>query len=563
MNSSFYNGISGTVTQQFGINVWANNIANVNTVGYKGNIPEFSTLFASKVADLNGPTTNSLGYGSRPSGTAKDMSQGTFQSSDNVFDLSLGAEGWFGVQSNNETLYTRAGAFSVDGNGYMVDANGNYLLGTLGGNITPTELPTEIMEQFGIYYGKDTNELGSANKISNITDIPLGSVDGQTRINLPDILYYPPEATTKVSYSGNFDSSIAIDSTQTSLNDADIATSINMANQTISIKGTISNTSGIKDPKESDVVLITITDANGETVEVSSSLDANLNWVVTDEDISSLDTSSSLATTAKLVTTEETANVEHFSSTIISPTGEKDILDMTYTKRVPQLTPEASWDGVIQILSFHEKYDSSKTYDPNLYKVDKESGDVYKIKDKKDAFIEFGESGEILNLTMPTMSNGGTPLDIDAGEPNSFNGFISNESVDRPTSQSHDGYNAGFLKDYGMDQRGNIIAEFDNGKSVPIAKVAVYHFQNDQGLVAVGGTSFRGSPNSGNPIFYTDENGNAVQGTQVFSNRLENGNVDLSMALTELIVMQKAFDANAQSITTSDEMIKNALNMKR
>ena len=252
MNSSFYNGISGTMSQQFGINVWANNISNISTIGYKGKTPEFSTHFATVLTDSYfDATMNDVGHGSRPSATQLDMRQGIYQSTDNVFDLALGGEGWFGVKSrNSETLYTRAGAFSVDRNGDMVDANGNYLLGTSGGNITPTTLPTKIMEQFGKYYGKNTNELGQANQITNVSNITLSNVEGQTKINLPDILYFPPEATTTVKYSANLDPKITINAIQIDLDSADIVNSpINVANKTLSINGTISNTTALQNPK--------------------------------------------------------------------------------------------------------------------------------------------------------------------------------------------------------------------------------------------------------------------------------------------------------------------------
>jgi len=566
VNASFYNGISGTMSQQFGINVWANNISNIGTIGFKGNTPEFSTHFSTALADsyFEG-TINDIGHGSRPGGTSLDMNQGIFQFTDSVFDLALGSEGWFGVQSrNSETLYTRAGAFSIDRNGDMVDSNGNFLLGTAGGNITPTTLSPEIMEQFGRYYGKNSNELGEANQIANLTDIVLGSVEGQTKINLPDILFFPPEATTNVSYSANLDPKIIINATQIDLNSADIVNHpVNIINQTMTINGTVSNTPALQNPKESEVVLVTITDINGKTVEVRPTLDANLNWLITDEDVSSLDTTNPLTTTAKLQTIQEIPNVEHFSSTVISPTGEKDILDMTYTKRVPQPSQGSVWDGVIQVLTFYEKLDPSKTYDPAIYKVDEPAGKVYEIVDQKNAVVEFAGSGAILSSTIPSMSNGGTPLTIDVGEPNSFTGFVSNVNLNRSRSETHDGYISGLLKDYGMDGRGNVIAEFDNGRSTPVAKIAVYHFQNDQGLEMVGGTMFKYSANSGKPIFYTNENGESVQGSQVFSNRLESSNVVFATALTELIVMQKAFDASAKSITTSDQMIQNAINMKR
>ena len=565
MNTSFYNGISGIKSQQFGLNVQANNISNINTIGFKGSTSEFASLFSTTLSDSYfSATLNNKGLGSRASTTALNTAQGILQSTDNVFDLALNEEGWFGVQDkNNETFYTRAGAFLVDRSGDLVDANGNYLLGTSGGNITPTTLSTQIMEQFGRYYAKDTSTLGEASQITSLTNIVLSDVKEQTKINLPDILFFPPEATTTVSYSANLNPQMEINPIRLDINPLDINNTVDMPSQTITINGTILNTPEILSPKESEVVLVTITDINGNSVKVNTQLDVNLNWIVSNEDISLLDTTNPLTTTAKLQTHQELQNIEHFSSTIISPTGERDILDMTYTKRVPQPVAGSIWDGIIQILSFYEKYDPNTTYDPLLYKTDELTKKVYKIIDQQNSLLKFDGSGALLSSTMPEMSNGGIPLNIDIGQPGSFTGFISSISLDKSRSETHDGYISGLLKAYGMDGRGNVIAEFDNGRSAPVAKIAVYHFQNDQGLESIGSTMFRESANSGNAIFYTDENGDFIQGSRIFSNRLESSNVIFATALTELIIMQKAFDANSRSITTSDQMIQNAINMKK
>jgi flagellar hook protein FlgE len=587
MNSSFYNGINGITSSQYGIDVLSDNIANVNTVGYKESTAEFSTLFSTSLTDSYfDSTSNDIGLGSKVGSTTTNMNQGIFQTTDNAFDLAIGGEGWFGVQStNNQTYYTRAGDFGVDSNGDLVDSNGNYLLGTSANNITATTLSQDKLEQFGVYYGKDGSNLGEAFAISDIDDIALSSVDTQSKINLPDILYYPPVPTSNVSFSANLDPKIIEDVTQININENDIVSTTNNINQTLSIDGTVSNTSEILDPKSGDVVLVTISDALGNSIDVNSTLDENLNWNITDADISSLDVNS-LNINAKLQTVQEIPNVEHFTSTIISPSGEKDILDMTYTKRVPQQSTGNTWDGKIEILSYYEDYivemyDPTKiydpalydvdinkgtvvkTYDPNIYKIDTTTNQVYEIIDSQNATLNFGGTGELLDSTIPTLSNGGTPLTLDLGTPNSFEGFVSNVDLDKANVESHDGYVEGYLKGYSMDSRGNVIAEFDNGRSVPISKVAVYHFQNDQGLNKVDSTLFSTSSNSGNPIFYTDENGNTILGSQIYSNNLENSNVDLTTALTELIVMQKAFDASSKSITTSDEMIQNAINMKK
>lgn len=90
----------------------------------------------------------------------------------------------------------------------------------------------------------------------------------------------------------------------------------------------------------------------------------------------------------------------------------------------------------------------------------------------------------------------------------------------------------------------------------------MYHFQNDQGLTSVSSNLFAESSNSGEAIFYTKENGESFLGSKIYSHKLEGSNVSLATALTELIIVQKAFDASAKSITTSDELLKNAINMK-
>ena len=190
MNSSFYNGVSGAKTHQFGIDVWADNISNVNTVGFKSYTPEFSTIFSTTLTgNYFDGTTSNISYGSRSQTTGMSLKQGSFQNTDNVFDLSLGKDGWFGVQGAGGSLfYTRAGSFSIDANGNMVDANGNYLLGTVGNNYTPTTLSKEILDDFGKYYSANP-KTAEVFQVSPLTDILLSGVESQTKFSFQDYLY--------------------------------------------------------------------------------------------------------------------------------------------------------------------------------------------------------------------------------------------------------------------------------------------------------------------------------------------------------------------------------------
>ncbi|MBP9492959.1 MAG: flagellar hook basal-body protein, partial [Sulfurospirillum sp.] len=111
MNSSFYNGISGVKSHQFGLDVWANNISNISTMGFRGSTPEFSSLFsATLTGSYFDPTSNDKGLGSQSQTTGLNMQQGILENTDNPFDLAISGEGWFGVRGqNNQIYYTRAG----------------------------------------------------------------------------------------------------------------------------------------------------------------------------------------------------------------------------------------------------------------------------------------------------------------------------------------------------------------------------------------------------------------------------------------------------------------------
>jgi flagellar hook protein FlgE len=189
--------------------------------------------------------------------------------------------------------------------------------------------------------------------------------------------------------------------------------------------------------------------------------------------------------------------------------------------------------------------------------------------DVKTGTLSFDSNGILISNTIPPLSNEGVTLELNLGTPlnsniqgSGYDGFTSLKDNKFSNSVKSNGKTEGFLRDYAINENGEVVAEFTNGESVPIAKVGIYHFQNDEGLYSVGDSLFQESANSGKPIFYQNSDGKYYNNSKIASSMLEEGNVSLSNALTELIVLQKAYDANARSITTSDQMIKKAINMK-
>src|SRR5262245_15030202 len=116
--------LSGLNAAQSDLTVTANNIANVATTGFKGSRAEFADLFAST---QQGVSATAIGNGVKVANVAQQFSQGNIDFTDNSLDLALSGTGFFVTNDNGALSYTRAGAFQVDNNGYVVNAKGDRL----------------------------------------------------------------------------------------------------------------------------------------------------------------------------------------------------------------------------------------------------------------------------------------------------------------------------------------------------------------------------------------------------------------------------------------------------
>ncbi|MBD3806988.1 flagellar hook-basal body complex protein, partial [Sulfuricurvum sp.] len=115
MTQGYYSGITGIQTHQYGLDVIADNLANINTVGFKSATAEFANLFSEALVSAGKtPTTNDIGMGSRLQSTTVQMHNGSLLASERFNDLAISGNGWFGVVSGKETSYTRAGNFVFD-----------------------------------------------------------------------------------------------------------------------------------------------------------------------------------------------------------------------------------------------------------------------------------------------------------------------------------------------------------------------------------------------------------------------------------------------------------------
>jgi len=227
------------------------------------------------------------------------------------------------------------------------------------------------------------------------------------------------------------------------------------------------------------------------------------------------------------------------SADVVSAANEVNRLKLSFSMSATQPSEGVAWDVVATVTS----NDGSVVYDT------------------KNGQAIFGQSGALSSFDITSMNNDGTEVSVDLGT--GYSGVVSIDGVGTSGSSRSNGVSGGTLTKYGINQNGVIVADFSNGRQSAIGRIAVYHFQNDQGLNREGGTYFQESSDSGKPSFWTDGNGNAVTGAIVRSGNLEASNVRMDVGLTDMIIMQRAYQANSKTITTVDEMIQKALSMRR
>lgn len=127
-------------------------------------------------------------------------------------------------------------------------------------------------------------------------------------------------------------------------------------------------------------------------------------------------------------------------------------------------------------------------------------------------------------------------------------------------ARQQNGYPMGMLETYTIDEEGVIRGIYSNGYKQPIGQIATVTFYNPSGLHKSGDTLWAPTANSGNPIISKT---GANKGTKLQTGVLEMSNVDLAQEFTDMIIAQRGFQANSKSITTSDQMLQELVNLKR
>lgn len=667
MLKSLWNGVNGVKTQNLGVDITANNISNVNTIGFKRTSSEFADIFYQRVVSRSANPAE-IGSGSLLSASKVVYEQGSFTDGGGEFDVALMGKGFFGVRGFSQTYYTRNGEFTRDGNNYLVDASGNFVLGTVNPNLVPTQFSDRVAQAMGRLNG--TNDLVTSGFTVNNPnqDFTIAPSTMQTKLFVPSKnMYYFPEVTTQATFKGTISAVLNTATQKTGLNLTQADNTTNIAtfkptNVRVSFGGTMPAGGQGQQPAANDEVEITLTDGKTPPTEqtYTAKLDENLNFTGEITLPDTFDSTKVKVKSAKLkkvdgTTTEITGNLPTITKTATTGTLSGSLAGATQTdtqgddgkplaaqiqngdrvvitlkdKNGKTLTTDAitinndnktfslenlnatgDFDmasaSVASITQVGERSTyEDKAFGVRVYNLD---GSVSSLKynlhltntnrTEKDDFIYevvagvyddngaligsesrgrivFDKFGSLKENTLTSVPNPqGGVININFGTPTNspstdrtgagWDGvYILPESKSDAITSSGNGVAEGFFNRYQIEQDGSIIAQFTNGKTVTVGKLALYTFINEQGLAVVGGNNFMATSNSGAASFLYDNEGKLVRPALFVGQKLEMSNTDLSTELTNLIVMQRGFEASSKSITTSDSMLQTAIGLKK
>lgn len=502
MISSLYIGATGMKTHARGMQVLGNNIANVNTVGFKNSNAIFANLM-SQYATTD--TSRSVGYsqvgmGSRLQDIKVNWNQGSFETTNSICDMGIAGLGLFGVKNEGELLYTRAGNFHIDKEGYMVDPHGYRLQGTrrygdtagTSGDIRfePDANGQIVLDPKATTLIKSYNNLGSGDKTSSNTN-PFFALSQQWNGNAS-----PPLQESTYAYS----TSLTIYDDNGNSHEVTIyfdeATSSNAA------KGT----------------------SNWEFV-------VGLNPAEDGRDAFAGTSAAGMLMMGTLTFNSE-GQLMNMSAFTNNGSGGKALANW-----VPSGFSE---DGFPLLeATFSDGANASIGLDLGL--TNQQSSWSQTVSNASAV----GNKPSVLPY-----------FDGKRGATSTTNYTGSSSTL----YSSQDGYAKGFMNTFSVDSDGTIIGKFSNGQTQDLWQVNLYNFTNPYGLKAEGNNHWSATSAAG-----AEKRGFAGEDNfgYIAQNALEQSNVELSREFVNMITTQRGFQANSKIITTSDTVLQSALNMKR
>lgn len=547
MANSLITGVSGLRSHQKMIEIVGNNLANLNTVGFKERSAVFSDVLYETLRGGSGGTegisggTNpiQIGTGSHLSSIRTNMSGGSLEATGSALDLALDGDGLFVVRSGAQNLYTRAGAFQIDKNGLLVDSGTGY-----------------PVQRFGL--------------IGEQSDLfPSFQTPGNSNIKIPLGAAVPGKATETISIGGNLPSNGSKPAQQT------LDTAAWLAGGSAATSSTLLNSLDfVTTPYQSgDSITITGTDASGAAVSTSFAVDntTTVGDLLTAINSAFSGASATLNADGTISLKANSAGKSFLSLSLVN--GSSNVGGADFNTSAFVVTQDGTEGAVVR--GGVQIYDTSGgVHTVNYQFVRQANGtwDMTATMDSSDGTvidgsitgITFGADGSFSTITGTGAGDGKLeflvagqtkPMTINVnlrGDSTALSG-LSSFSGEASISSRQDGYANGVLTGVQVDTTGIIQGVASNGIQFPIAQLAIGTFRNPQGLSAVGNNFYSTSLSSGD--VQLGGAGSAGAGL-VRSGQLEQSNVDIAVEFTRLIIAQRGFSANARTITVTNDILQ-------
>lgn len=509
--ASFYIPLSGLSADSTALNTIANNLANMNTTAYKDQTTNFSDLFYQQIGSTGAGNEIQVGGGVKVASNVANFTQGSFNTNGTTsFDVALNGNGFFLVNDDGVNVLTRNGAFSQDTNGNLVTAGGLSVMGYPAVNgvvntaaaLTPINIP--VIGQ--VIAPHATTSFGMNATLDSEASANT-SVPGQVQVF--DSLGKSYEATvtyTKTSTPNQWTYAITLPDT------------LQPTSNTVAGTTTIDfdfGSAGAATVNPGTNLAITGPTAGGTTATI----------------------------TAPPVTSNPPETLVNYVNALTAAITAANITGVTVS----------SVGGQLSIVGKNISTSGSVIQDP--------------VATNANGTLNFDSSGNLVSpaanitgITFTGLSDGALPLNMtwdvlgSSGAPT-----ISQVDATSATSAStQDGYASGTYQNFSIGADGTVAASYSNGKTQNIGQLALANVTNLQGLVLKGDGNYAITTSSGAAsIGISGTNG---LGT-IQDAALEQSNVNISAEFSNLIIAQRAFEANAKSVTTFDTVAQDTINM--
>lgn len=552
LSSSMWAGVTGLLAHGQRMGLISNNLANVNTVAFKGSNMYFEDLISQNIG--TGAGIAQIGTGVGIGAVYADLSQGGFESTTDALDMAIGGNGYYIVKEktsigangqplssgNLTSYYTRAGNFRFDSDGYLVDPNGYCVQG----------------------WQVDTDKIRSNKSLGiTTTQVPIKGSIKDIRL---DKFQIPAQATKNMTVITQLDDSETDHSTSATNPFFSMATLWNGQNA-------VNGGDPLPDDAFAYQTTMKVYDQNGTAHNITIYYDkvtvsnaggkSYWEYIVTCDPLedgrilpdSSGGRAVNTTPTAGLLmmgtmTFDSSGNLENTSAYTLKSTATSSGAGVNLYQWTPAQVNRSGYPEFTA--NFRSVSNASATNSANAINISLNMGIRNTNGFVGGAATAGGVGIDRANLTGFTAST------------TKFNNNVttSNSTSSTTLFNSQDGYTAGMLTGVSVDQNGVLTGSFSNGQVMELYAVALADFTNAYGLNRAGNNLFTETLASGQP---TTGRANTGRLGSISGNTLETSNVDMAAEMVDMILTQRGFQANSKTITTVDTMLAEVIQLKR